>query len=58
MRPPLFWQLVNALREWSERDERLLVEHWKAAFAPAPREKKAIPFRNLLVYRSEKRRVA
>lgn len=58
MRPPLFWQFVNAVREWRERDDRMLVEQWKAAFAPAPEVPKVRPFLNLRVYRSASRKVA
>lgn len=53
MRPPwLYRLLLNPLRRWSERDDRLLVEHWKAAYGPAP-QPKVVPFRNLLIVRAE-----
>lgn len=56
MNPPLFWRVINAIRRWSERDDRLLVDQWKAAYGPQPR--KVIPFLNLTVRRAEKRRCA
>lgn len=37
MKPPLIYRLVNALRAWTERDDRMLVEQWKTAFAPEVR---------------------
>ena len=55
----LFYRLVvNPLRRWAERDSRLLVEQWKAAYGPPPKSN-VRPFLNLVVTRAEqKRRVA
>lgn len=56
--PPLFYRLViNPLRAWLERDDRLLVEQWKAAYAP-DRKTNVVPFLNLLVKRDARRKVA
>ncbi len=53
--PPLFYRLVlNPLRQWAERDERLLVEHWKATLAPTPKAK--VAYINLLVRRDTRTR--
>ena len=59
MRPPwLYRLLLNPLRRWSERDDRLLVEHWKAAYAPE-KTTNVRPFLNLRVSRgSQQRKVA
>lgn len=55
MKPPLFYRLVvNPLRAWLERDDRLLVEQWRDAFKPAPRLK-VRPFLNLRVSRSARK---
>lgn len=55
--PPLLYRLVvNPFRRWLERDDRLLVEQWKAAYGPAPL--KVVPFLNLRVIRSASRKVA
>lgn len=57
MRPPLFYRLLNAIRAYLERDDRLLVEQWKDTFKPVPR--KVIKFRNLHVVRDGRiRRIA
>lgn len=54
-RPPLLWRLVlNPLRRWLERDDRLLVEQWKVAFAPE-RSAKVVQFLNLRVARSARK---
>lgn len=34
MKPPLFWRVVNSIRAWCERDDRLLVEQWRSAYGP------------------------
>lgn len=57
MRPPLFYRLVvNPLRAWLERDERLLVEQWRDAFKPEARST-VRPFLNLRVMRDARRKV-
>ena len=57
VRPPLlYWLIVNPLRHWWERDDRLLVEQWRSTFAPEP--KKVLQFLNLTVSREPRRKVA
>ena len=46
--------IVNAIRRWSERDDRLLVEQWKSAFQPE--RKVGPPQLNLRVMRGGKQR--
>lgn len=58
VKPPLFWRVVNLLRAWCERDERLLVEQWRSAFGPQKEPRRVIPFLNLRHVRDRKRRVA
>jgi hypothetical protein len=58
VRPPLFWRFVNVVRAWSERDDRMLVDQWKAAFAQPKDIPKVRPFLNLRVMRSASRKVA
>jgi hypothetical protein len=49
--PPLFYRLVvNPIRAWIERDDRLRVEHFKDTFKPSA---KVIEFRNLKVARGK-----
>lgn len=39
MTPPLVYRLLNAIRAYCERDDRLLVEQWKDTFKPEQRRK-------------------
>lgn len=55
MRPPWIWRAVLIpIRHWVERDERMLVVQWKAAYRQE--RKKVVPI-NLLVVRSDRQRV-
>lgn len=55
VKPPLCYRLLNAIRAWCERDDRLLVEQWKDAFKPEPRKVRHL---NLRIVRDQRRRVA
>ena len=58
VRPPMLYRLViNPLRAWLERDDRLLIEHWKDAMKPETRPK--VRYINLIVSRDTRaRRIA
>lgn len=43
MKPPPVYRLLNMIRAYWERDDRLLIEQWKDTFKPGPK-RKTVPF--------------